>query len=327
MGYVALAMLAGLLLGSANAEWLGTHQRAVGLFTTVAVFFIIYPMMVNVKLGALHQASKNVKGLVLTVIFNFLWAPVIGWLLAKAFLNDPTLALGFLLVMVVPCSSMSIGYTGLAKGNLELATVSVALSFVLAVVAVPLWMLLFATNYQVPIPISDMLMSIVSVLLAPMLLGHLTRRALVHRLGEARFMQWQPLFPILSMLAMYAIVFLIFLAKAPLILQQWPTVLLLLVPNGLFILLTLLFATWVNRKLGLNYQDNMAVVFASTGKNNGTAIAIATLAFSPMVAIPAATMPVFQILFLVLYLKMAPYLQRYFATPDTSTITLIKDTL
>jgi hypothetical protein len=49
----------------------------------------------------------------------------------------------------------------------------------------------------------------------------------------------------------------------------------------------------------------MAVVFASTGKNNGTAIAIAAMAFSPMVAIPAATMPIFQVLLLVGYLKLA----------------------
>ena len=66
--------------------------------------------------------------------------------------------------------------------------------------------------------------------------------------------------------------------------------------------------------IGLNYADHMAVVFASTGKNNATAIAIATMAFTPLVAIPAATMPIFQILLLVLYLKMAPMVKQYFAT-------------
>lgn len=326
IGYVFLAMAAGLALGRVNASWIDTHALALSRLTTLAVFFIIYPMMINVKLGALHKASKNVRGLALAVAYNFLWAPLLGWLLAWLFLDDALLALGFLLVMVVPCSSMSIGYTGLAKGNLELATVSVALSFVLAVLAVPLWMLLFARNYQVPLPLADMLTSIVGVLLAPMLLGHLTRMALMHRLGEAGFQQLQPLFPIVSMLAMYGIVFLIFLTKATLIVQQWHTVLLLLVPNGLFILLTLVLATWVNRGAGLSYQDNMAVVFAGTGKNNGTAIAIATLAFSPMVAVPAATMPVFQILFLVLYLKMAPRLQNHFSNSTRFTPPQPRDT-
>jgi ACR3 family arsenite transporter len=317
--YVVLAMGLGLWIGHPNAAWISKNSSTVSNLTTLAVFFIIYPMMINLKLEALLKAGKNIKGLLLAVGYNFVWAPLIGWVLAKVFLSDPLLALGFLLVMVVPCSSMSIGYTGLSEGNLELATVVVALSFVLAVVAVPVWMTIFAANYSVPIPISDMLMSILTVLIAPMILGYLTRLALTRWLGEKRFRRLQPLFPSLSLLAMYGIVFMIFFAKATMIVDKWQTVLLLLVPNGLFIAITLVVVTWINRRLGLSYRDNMAVVFASTGKNNGTAIAIATMAFSPLVAIPAATMPIFQILFLVVYLKMADWLRGYFgerrATP------------
>jgi ACR3 family arsenite efflux pump ArsB len=60
----------------------------------------------------------------------------------------------------------------------------------------------------------------------------------------------------------------------------------------------------------------MAVVFASTGKNNATAIAIATVAFSPLVAVPAATMPIFQVMLLVGYLKAAGWVRRYFSPPE-----------
>jgi len=310
--YVVLAMVIGLALGYPNAAWTKANPSLVSDLTTFAVFFIIYPMMVNLKIESLVKAGKNVKGLSLATIYNFIWAPLIGWVLAAIFLRDPLLALGFLLVMVVPCSSMSIAYTGLAEGNIELATVTVALSFVLAVLAVPLWMLLFAANYQILIPVQDMLLSILTVLIAPMILGYLTRIVLVRWLGERKFRQLQPLFPALSLLAMYGIVFLIFFAKATMIVDKWTTVLLLLVPNALFIGITLVVVTWLNRRLGLSYGDHMAVVFASTGKNNGTAIAIATMAFSPLVAIPAATMPIFQILFLVLYLKMAGWVRGYF---------------
>jgi len=64
--------------------------------------------------------------------------------------------------------------------------------------------------------------------------------------------------------------------------------------------------------LGFGYEDHMGMVFASTGKNEGTAIAIATTAFSPLVAVPAAMMPIFQIVFLVGYLKLEPYVRRLF---------------
>ena len=313
LGYVLLAMLLGLLIGRPTVSWTQSHQSLVSTLTTVAVFFIVYPMMINLKLEALVQAGKNVRGLSLSVLYNFLWAPLVGFGLTWLFFpHEPLLALGFLLVMVVPCSSMAIGYTGLAKGNVGLATAIVALSFVLAAAAVPLWMTLFAAQYQVPVPIGDMLLSIVTVLLAPMLVGYLTRIMLVHFLGEQRFQRLQPLFPAISLLAMFSIVFLIFFGKAGMILDKWQTVLLLLVPNAIFIAATLAVVTWLNHRLGLSYEENMAVVFASTGKNNGTAIAIATMAFSPLVAIPAATMPIFQILFLVVYLKLAEPVRRYF---------------
>ena len=207
---------------------------------------------------------------------------------------------------------MTVAYTGLAKANVGLATMSVALSFLVAVVAVPVWMLVFASGYHVEIPITDMLVSIGTVLLAPMLAGFATRRVLTHRLGPARFAQLQPVFPVVSLLAMFAIIFLIFFGKSDLIVAKWSTVALLLVPNALFIAITLAVVTWLDRRAGLSYADHMAVVFASTGKNNGTAIAIAATAFSPLVAIPAATMPIFQVMFLVLYLKLADRIRARF---------------
>jgi len=322
LAYVTLAIVGGLVLGSAAAAWTKANTGPVGTLTTVAVFLIIYPMMVNVRFEALLRAGRNLRGIGIALALNFLWAPLVGWVLATVFLSDPLLALGFLLVMVVPCSSMAIGYTGLAKGDLELATVVVALSFVLAIVAVPLWMAVFASGYGIAVPMGDLISSILTVLVAPMILGYLTRRGLLRWLGSARFAAIAPLFPALSLLGMYSIVFLIFFGKASLILGQWQTVAILLVPNAIFMGLTLLVVTWLDRRLGMGFEEHMAVAFTSTGKNNGTAIAIATTAFSPMVAIPAATMPIFQILLMVLYLRAAPRLRAWFrraAAPAADT--------
>ena len=318
LGYVSLAIIAGLALGSALEGITGANTGTIGGLTTVAVFLIIYPMMVNVRFEALKRAGRNVRGIGIALFFNFVWAPIVGWLLATLFLPDPLLALGFLLVMVVPCSSMAIGYTGLAKGDLELATVVVALSFVLAIVAVPAWMALFASRYSVAVPMGDIIISIVTVLIAPMLLGYATRRGLLRWLGAERFAAIAPIFPALSLLGMYAIVFLIFFGKATLILDRWQTVAILLVPNALFVGLTLLLVTWLDRRLRTGYAEHMAIAFTSTGKNNATAIAIATTAFSPLVAIPAATMPIFQILLMVLYLRAAPRLRAWFAADDST---------
>ena len=45
--------------------------------------------------------------------------------------------------------------------------------------------------------------------------------------------------------------------------------------------------------------------------SNSTAIAIATMPFSPLVAVPASTMPIIQTLLMVSYLKLAPQVRVY----------------
>ncbi len=313
MVYAMGAITAGLVVGYQLREWTQGHPDGIGTLTTVAVFLVIYPMMVNLRVEALARAGRNVRGLGLALAYNFVWAPLVGLVLARVFLHDPLLALGFLLVMVVPCSSMSIAYTGLAKGDVELATVIVAVSFIVALIAVPLWMLVFAAGYDIPLPLGSMIVSILTVLLAPMLAGWLTRKGIVAWRGPGALNRLQPLFSAASMLAMFGIIFLIFLAKAAMIVDRWQTVLLLLVPNAVFMAATLGLATWLNRRIGLSYGEHMAVVFASAGKNNATAIAIAATAFTPLVAVPAATMPIFQILLMVGYVKMAPRVRHYYA--------------
>jgi len=114
--YTLILIIAGVWIGYGhNATlWVKANQQFLTLLNTVAVFFIIYPMMVNVKLELLLKSIKNWKALLLSLIYNFVYAPIFGYFIATYMIKDPTLSIGFLLVMVVPCSSMSITYTGLS---------------------------------------------------------------------------------------------------------------------------------------------------------------------------------------------------------------------
>lgn len=315
--YVSVAIALGWILGYFSGHFIKRHQPTLKTLITVVVFMMIYPMMVNIRLEALAKAARNLKGLGLTLIYNFIWAPILGFVLSRLFLHDPKVGFGFLLVMVVPCSSMSIGYTGLAGGNLELATVAVATSFVTAIAAIPFWLSILAGAYNVPVPMGILMNAILTVLILPMILGYLTRLLLIRLLGETGFRRVAPLFPSITLVSMFLIIFLIFFMKAAILVQKWQLMVWLIVPNLAFVTLTLLLITWVDKLAGLSYEDHMGIIFASTGKNNGTAIALATAAFSPLVAVPAATLPIFQIIFLVGYLKLENWVRRYFGAEES----------
>ncbi|AGT34308.1 hypothetical protein OCC_14130 [Thermococcus litoralis DSM 5473] len=303
--YSLIAIAVGWALGLVFPGFAKAHKAGLSNLTTILVFLMIYPMMINLNLERIPKVLKEPKPVLLSLAYNFVLTPVVAFLLVKGFIHDPNLALGFLLVMLVPGSSMSIGYAGLAGGDLEVVTVALGVNFLLIPVMLPLWIKLLGSAYNVPVPLSLLLRTVFIVLILPMFLGDLTRRLLTRKLGKDRFLELKPLFGATTMTTMLLLVGLIFFMKAQLLLSKWTILVELAIVNTVYMIIMLALITWLDRVLGLSYKEHMGIAFLSVGKNNGTAIAIATLAFQPLVAIPAATLPIFQIIFLILYLKLA----------------------
>ena len=303
--YVIIAMLIGFFLGlHINV---GKYKGIFHWLNLSVVIAMIYPMMINLRLGELKNSMKQGKQLSIGLIMGLVAAPLLMWfliwLVGLFHPLNPQLALGLMLAMVVPCSSMSIAYTGFSRGNLELATIIVAFSFILAIVTVPGWLAVYAASSHVSVPTMLLIITIVEVVFIPMFFGILTRGAIIRKKGTEGFLRLKPLFPAISLIGMYTIVFLIFMEKAKLIAKKPEMVLIALIPLILYYLISLGLLTYLDRVLKVKYREHMAITFPSVGKNEGTAMAIAMSAGMGLMAIPSAVTPLIQIPFLVGYLK------------------------
>ncbi len=304
--YVIIAMVLGFLIGmNVPTE---EYKELFHWLNLGVVITMIYPMMINLRLGELKNSMKQGKQLAIGLTMGLIVAPLLMWLLiyivSLFYPLNPQLALGLMLAMVVPCSSMSIAYTGLSEGNLELATIIVAFSFILAIITVPGWLAIYAASSNLSVPTMLLVITIIEVVFVPMFFGILTRHYLIKKRGTEGFLRLKPLFPSISLIGMYAIVFLIFMEKAKLIAKKPEMVLIALVPLILYYLISLGVLTYLNRAIGIKYKDHMAITFPSVGKNEGTAMAIAMSAGMGLMAIPPAVTPLIQIPFLVGYVKM-----------------------
>lgn len=310
--YSLLAIGTGMFLGTLFPSFAKQNASTMKTLTTVFVFLMIYPMMINLNLEKLVKIAKDPKAVLLSVFYNFIVTPLLSYIIATLILHNPDLTVGFWLVMLIPGSSMSIGYTGLAEGNIEVATISMGMNFILIPFLLPL-LLHFATRgSDINIPINSLLKTILIVLIIPMFLGDLTRRLIIRKVGEKGFNKKKPLFSIVTMISMLFVVGTIFFMKAKLLEKNWQILIPLVFVTVIYLSAMLPLITWLNKLFGLNYGEHMGIVFLSTGKNNGTAIAIAMLGFNAMVAIPAAVLPIFQIVFLILYLQFVPVIKRFF---------------
>lgn len=310
--YVVIAIIIGLLAGYYDFKWIAANKDLIKNLQLVAIIIMIFPMMVMMNFRGLGAALKNWKLLVIVLLMNFGWGPIMAILLGDLFVTNPLVKLGLFLAWLVPCSSMSVGYVGLMRGNIEASTAMVTVTFLIAIPIIPLFASLYGTAYHVHVSTMLLVVTIIEIIIVPLLVGIPTHEVLVRRLGKVKFKAITPLFPTVTMFGMFMIIFLIFFGESRMIVTNLHAVFGVFYSALVFGTVSLIFLTLLFKVLKFDYWDSMAGLFPSIGKNEGTAIAIAATAFSPLVAIAPATLPVFQVIFLITYIKLRPRIAHFF---------------
>ncbi len=194
--WVGLAIAAGVLFGSLVPEFFAVIASAefvnVNLVVAVLIWIMIYPMMVQVDFGAIKDVGKKPKGIILTLVINWLIKPftmaLLGWLFFKVLFVDfvdPQTATeyiaGMILLGVAPCTAMVFVWSQLTKGDANYTLVQVSINDVIMIFAfAPLTALLLGVS-DIVVPWDTLLLSVVLYVVLPLLAGAWTR----HRLNQA----------------------------------------------------------------------------------------------------------------------------------------------
>lgn len=194
--WVGLCILAGVALGNqfpdlfsliAAIEW--AH---VNLVVAVLIWLMIYPMMVQIDFTAIKDVGKKPKGLMLTLIVNWLIKPftmaALGWLFFKVFfasLVDPQTAneyiAGMILLGVAPCTAMVFVWSQMTKGDPAYTLVQVSVNDVIMVFAfAPISAFLLGVS-DISVPWQTLLLSVALYVVLPLLAGIITRYRLQKR--------------------------------------------------------------------------------------------------------------------------------------------------
>ncbi len=307
--WVAFSILLALFIGYYEPE-----VRNLKLIIPFLLFLMLYPMMINLRVEDLSKALSNLKLVSIAIIMNFLFTPIMGAIWTHIFLKhtNPFLAIGFILKVTVPCSGMVTAWTGYAKGRIESALIIVALSLILAIFLVPLWMWILAGTYVTinPLIIFKKMLLIVVI---PLIAGMSTRKLLIKKYGIKRYKQnIAPYFPAISTCGMLLMVFVIISSQAKLIISNIHWIILIII--GIATLYPLLFtiAIIIAKLLHIDYEDAMALGYSVTAKNHAITIGIATTTFGGTLAVlPAAVAPIIQIPVMLLYLNLSKKIKSF----------------
>ncbi|GAA6166047.1 ACR3 family arsenite efflux transporter [Pelagimonas sp. KU-00592-HH] len=198
--WVALAILAGLVLGSLIPGFFAflasLEVASVNLPVAVLIWAMVYPMMVGVDFGALSHIGERPKGLVITLVVNWLIKPFTMAALGVLFFNYVFAGLippddaqaylaGVILLGAAPCTAMVFVWSNLTRGDATYTLVQVSVNDVVMVFAfAPIVAFLLGVS-DISVPWETLILSVVLYVLLPLGAGLITRSRLVKQGGEA----------------------------------------------------------------------------------------------------------------------------------------------
>ena len=287
---ILFAVGLGLLLGQVNI----IEQHAES-FVVPFLFLMLYGLFLTIPLQQLKKAFLNIKFLSANTIINFIWTPVIAWGLGSVFLADyPALWIGFIMLMVTPCTDWYLAFTGIAKGNVSLSTSVLPINLILQVVLLPVYLLLFAGTIE-SIPISTLIESILIVLVIPFALAHLTRfllrkKSVLNNKIIPFFANAQIFFLSLAIMAMFA-------SQGSYLLENLEIIYILIIPILLFFIINYIVGRLVGRFLKFSYEDSVSLNMTIIARNSPVSLAIAVTAFPdrPLIALALVIGPLFEL--------------------------------
>jgi len=243
--WVALCILAGVVAGNLLPGLFGVlatiEYASVNLVVAVLIWAMVYPMMIAIDITSLKAVGQRPKGLVITLVVNWMIKPFTMAALGVLFFNhlftgliDPAKApeyiAGLILLGAAPCTAMVFVWSQLTRGDPNYTLVQVSVNDLIMVVAfAPIVAFLLGVT-EISVPWETLILSVVLYIVIPLIAGSATRRALIARGGAAAVSAFTARIKPASVLGLLLTVVLLFGFQGQVILAQPLLIALIAVP-------------------------------------------------------------------------------------------------
>ena len=267
--WVAMGILAGVALGYYAGDSMETLSEwkiaRVNIPIAVLIWLMIYPMMLQVDFSSIKEVGKKPKGVIMTVIVNWLIKPFSMAFFAWIFFShiyqawiDPAMAgeyiAGAIILGAAPCTAMVFVWSYLTNGDPNYTLVQVSVNDLIILIAfIPIvGLLLGITN--ISIPYNTLLASIIIFVVIPLVAGVITQRVMIRSRGKEWFKNtFLPKLKPVSIVALLVTLVFLFAFQSNNILSNPLIILLAAVPLVIQTYFIFFFAWFVGNKIKLPF--------------------------------------------------------------------------
>ena len=287
--WVIVCIIAGILLGRLLpdlAQTLSNIQYAnVSIPIAICLFFMIYPIMVQIDFRKVIQAGKTPKPVGVTLFVNWaikpftmaflawvfmkmIWAPFISAEMASQY------QAGMILLGVAPCTAMVLVWGYLSNGNMGHTLVMTAInSLTMVFLYAPLGAFLLGVA-QIPVPWETIAFSVGIYIGLPLVVGYFSRREILNRKGHNWFEKhFAPYLHYIAIIALLITLILLFSLQGDIIVTQPLIIGMIALPLLIQVFLIFGIGYGISKRIGLLYED--AAPTAQIGASNHFEVAIA----------------------------------------------------
>jgi len=251
----------------------------------VCLFFMIYPIMVQIDFKKVIEAGKTPKPVAITIFVNWAIKPFtmafFAWLFMRIIWKShipvemgSQYSAGMILLGVAPCTAMVLVWSYLSKGNMGHTLVMVAInSLTMLILYAPLAGFLLGVA-AIPVPWQTIAFSVGIYVGLPLLAGYISRKEILKRKGHEWFEnKFAPSLHIISIVALLITLVILFSLQGNVIVEQPLVIGMIAIPLLIQIFVIFILGYWLSKILKLRYED--AAPTAQIGASNHFEVAIA----------------------------------------------------
>lgn len=271
---ILAAMPLGLLLGQIRLV-----EQSAEHFVTPFLFVMLFGAFLNIPLKDYRKAFSNVRFSIITVLINFVWTPILVWLLGKLFLSgSPIMQIGFIMLMVTPCTDWYLIFTAVVKGNIPLSASVLPVNLVFQVVLLPIYLLIFGGTSGT-VNLQEVLFSVLIMLILPFTLAQIGKFLLNKLNHPAKKEKVFGIFGSLQTLLLAMAIMAMFASKGRNLLASLNVVAILLIPIIVFYIINFVLAQMVGKGFHYSYEDTASLTLTTIAKNSPMTLGVALMAF------------------------------------------------
>jgi ACR3 family arsenite efflux pump ArsB len=299
--FIIFSAFLGVFLGNISAH----IERNAGRFMELFLITMLFFTFLGVDIKKIRQSFSNLKFSISAAVINFLWTPFFTFALARLFLPEQTsLQIGFIMLMVTPCTDWYLIFTGLAGGNVTLGASILPLNLILQIALMPVYLFVFMGR-TAAFDGKIIIQSIIMVLVIPLISANSVKfviRSFFQKVETGLNKIIEKNDDIQFTLLCSAIVSM-FASQGSALTANLIVFIKLLPPLIIFFIVNFFLSLFAGIKLKLPFSDIVPLIFTTSARNSPVALAIAVISFplEPVISLTLVIGPLIELPVLAVY--------------------------